>query len=90
MRPAGVAADKGDSSPAVRRYLEGRRITPVIRTKADQEPRPTVDWAAYRESNVVERLINRLNQWRRVATRYEKRTVNYGAMLTTAAILLWL
>jgi transposase len=38
----------------------------------------------------VERLINRLKQWRRVATRYDKRATNYLAMLTVAAILLWL
>jgi transposase len=38
----------------------------------------------------VERLINRLKQWCRIATRYEKRAANYLAMLTVAAILLWL
>jgi transposase len=35
--------------------------------------------------------VNRLKGWRRVATRYEKREVNYLAMVTIAAIvLLWL
>ncbi len=48
-----------------------------------------MDRAAYRERNVVERLINRLKQWRRIATRYEKRAANYQAMLRVAAILLW-
>jgi transposase len=38
----------------------------------------------------VERLINRLKQFRRVATRYEKRARNYLAMVTIRAILLWL
>jgi transposase len=38
----------------------------------------------------VERLINRLKQHRRVATRYEKRCVHYLAMLSLAAVLLWL
>ena len=36
----------------------------------------------YRERNRVERLINRLKQNRRIATRYEKYAVNYLAMLT--------
>ena len=90
VRPDAAAADKGDSSAAVRRYLKGRRITPVIPTKADQKPLPTFDRAAYRERSIVERLINRLKQWRRVATRYEKPAVTYEAMLTIAAILLWL
>jgi transposase len=48
------------------------------------------DGEAYRERNVMERLINRLKQWRRVATRYEKRSANNQAMLTIAAVLLWL
>jgi transposase len=74
----------------VRRYLKERRIGAVIPTKADEEPDSTFDRDAYRERNIVERLINRLKQWRRIATRYEKRAANYLAMLTFAAILLWL
>jgi transposase len=90
VRPDAVAGDKGYSSPTIRRYLKERRIGAVIPTKADEGPDPTIDRAAYRERNVVERLINRLKQWRRIATRYEKRAANYLAMLTIAAILLWL
>jgi hypothetical protein len=37
----------------------------------------------------VERLINRLEQLRRVAIRYEKRGGHYLAMVTRAAIVLW-
>ncbi len=48
------------------------------------------DTAACRKRNVVERLITRLKQFRRIATRYEKRAINYLAMLTIAAIMLWL
>ena len=45
---------------------------------------------AYRKRNVVARLINRLKQQCRIATRYEKRAAHYHAMITVAAILLWL
>ena len=39
----------------------------------------------------MERTVNRLKGWPRVATRYEKREANYLAMVTIAAIvLLWL
>ena len=38
----------------------------------------------------MERLINRLKQFRRVATRYEKHGETYAAMVMLAAILLWL
>jgi hypothetical protein len=46
--------------------------------------------AAYCERNRVARLINRLKQCRRVAKRYEKRAAHCLAMLTLAAVLLWL
>jgi transposase len=90
IRPDRVAGDKGYSSPPIRRYLKERKIGVVIPTKADEVPDPAFDREAYRDRNVVERLINRLKQWRRIATRYEKRAANYLAMLTLAAILLWL
>ena len=90
IRPERVAGDKGYSSPTVRHYLRVRRIGTVIPTKVAQDPDPAFDRNAYRERNVVERLINRLKQWRRIATRYEKRAANYQAMVTLAAILLWL
>jgi transposase len=44
----------------------------------------------YRQRNLVERCLNRLKQFRRIATRYEKKAENYLAMLTIASILMWL
>ena len=89
IRPDRVVGDKGYSSKRIRRYLRGRGIGVVI-ARQKRERRVRFDKAAYRKRNVVERLINRLKQFRRIATRYEKRAVNYLAMLTIAAILLWL
>jgi transposase len=90
VRPDRVAGDKGYSSPTVRRYLRERRIGVVIPIKGGEVPDPAFDREAYRERNVIERLINRLKQSRRIATRYEKRACNYRAMAVLAAILIWL
>ncbi len=62
----------------------------MIPSKSNQPRQRRFDKPAYRERNRVERAINRLKQFRRVATRYEKREVNYLAMVTIAAIMLWL
>ncbi len=62
----------------------------MIPTKADEAPDPAFDRAAYRERNVVERTINRLKQWRGIATRYDKLAAVYRTHVTIAAILLWL
>ena len=90
LRPRRVAGDKAYSSPSARQKLRARRITPVIPTRRDQRPQPRFDRQAYRERNKVERLINRLKHFRRIATRYEKRSANYLAMVTLAMIMLWL
>jgi transposase len=90
LRPRRVAGDKGYSSPTARRRLRQRGITPVIPTKSNQTPDPSFDRQAYRMRNKVERLINRLKQFRRIATRYEKRAQNYLAMITIGMVLLWL
>ncbi len=90
LRPDRVVGDKGYSYRVVRRYLQRRGIGRVIPRRRDQGRHGPFDRVAYRSRNRVERLINRLKQWRRVATRYEKRACNYLAMVTLAAILLWL
>ena len=75
----------------MRSYLRRRGIGAVIPRRSNESRRGVrFDRAAYRERNRVERLINRLKQFRRIATRYEKRAVNYLAMLTIGMALLWL
>jgi hypothetical protein len=66
----------------------GIRLT-IPRKRCERRTGP-FDRTIYRLRNAVERLINRLKQFRRIATRYEKRAENYRAMLLIAAILLWL
>ena len=90
LRPRRLAGDKGYSSPTARRWLRQRQISPVIPTRKDQRRQPSFDREAYRERNKVERLINRLKQFRRIATRYEKRATNYLAVVTLGMIMLWL
>jgi transposase len=89
IRPDRVAGDKSYSSRKIRRYLRRRGIGAVI-PRQKRERRTRFDKAAYRQRNHVERLVNRLKGFRRIATRYEKRAVNYLGMLTVAAIALWL
>jgi transposase len=89
QRPKRVAGDKGYSSRRTRQYLQSKGIGAVIPHKRN-ERRGRFDRAAYRERNRVERTINRLKHFRRVATRYEKRAVHYLAMVLIAVILLWL
>jgi transposase len=93
-RPRRLVGDRGYSYPTVRRMLARQHIRAVIPRRRDQRPYDRryapFDRVAYRARNRVERLVNRLKQHRRVATRYEKRAAHYLAMLLLAALLLWL
>ena len=62
----------------------------MIPSRSNQRRRPSLDRAAYRRRSRVERLIDRLKQFRHIATRYEKRATNYLAMITLGMVLLWL
>ena len=90
LRPGRVAGDKGYSSPTARNRLRRRHIRPTIPSKSNQRRQPSFDRKAYRQRNRIERLINHLKQFRRIATRYEKRGINYLAMVMLGMILLWL
>src|SRR5258708_7635546 len=91
---AGNAPGSGPaSSPPckrIRQYLRRNKIGIVIPRKQNERRRRPFSKEWYRQRNQVERLFNRLKQNRRVATRYEKRGENYLAVLTIAAIMLWL
>lgn len=89
-KPKRVAGDKGYSSKKIRRYLRSKGIRQTIPRRSNEKHRGRFDREAYKRRNRVERCINKLKQNRRIATRYEKYAVNYLAMLTLAAIMLWL
>lgn len=50
---------------------------------------PAFDRDAYKQRNTVERCINRLKQWRGLATRYDKTAAIYLAGLHVAATFIW-
>lgn len=89
-RPKRVVGDKGYSYRSVRHRLRRWGIRYTIPHRSNQPKSGPFDRALYRERNRVERLFNRLKQFRRIATRYEKLAASYLAMLHLAASLLWI
>lgn len=97
-RPDLFLADRGYSFPGCRKLLKNRNIRHVIPERTDQRRRrasrpgkkPKFDREAYARRNVVERCVNKLKQWRSIATCYDKRALNYTAVIVVAAIYMWL
>ena len=90
LRPQRSVGDKGYSSRKIRASLRRRGIRITIPRRKNERRTGPFNRAIYRARNVVERLINRLKQFRRLATRYEKRSKYHRAMWVIAATLLWL
>ena len=90
LYPDRIVGDKGYSFPSVRRFLRRHHVRLTIPHRNNQRRRGPFDKSTYRLRNIVERLINRLKHYRRLATRYEKRAENYRAMWLIAATIEWL
>lgn len=89
LRPKRLVADKGYTSQAFRAFLHQKHIRCTFARRSNERRRGSFEKSFYRQRNIIERLINRLKQFRRIATRYEKRAANFSAMITIASIFLF-
>jgi len=74
-----LLADKGYDADAVREELAGARIEAVILAKANRRNPAPHDRAKYRRRNRIERLFNKMKNWRRIATRYDRSPAHTSA-----------
>jgi len=88
VRPRRLCGDKGYCGKPVAELLRRRGIRTTIAKRQNMSRKGSFDKAIYRLRNRIERTINRFKQFRRLATRYEKRAANYRAMWIIAAIFL--
>jgi transposase len=89
-RPRKIVADAAYLARSNRRLLRSRGIGCVIPRARNHRRRGPFDKAAYRQRNQVERFFDRIKQFRRMATRYEKLADHYLAIVTLAAMVIWL
>jgi putative transposase len=84
-----AALDKGYDADRIRERLALDGIEPVIPPISTRSKKLPYDKALYRERNRVERFFNKLKQFRRIATRYDKlRCTFYAAVCLVSAFLI--
>ena len=85
LAPAYVVADKGYDSDPLRTQIRHQGGKPVIPSRQGHRRRRH-DKIRYRLRNVVERFINKVKHFRRVATRYDKMDANFFGFVCLASI----
>jgi putative transposase len=83
-------ADKGYDANHLCEKIAGQGSEIVIPPKRNRKVQRPYDIELYKERNLVERFFNKLKQFRRVATRYDKLLANFIGFVKLAAIAIWL
>lgn len=85
-----VLADRGYDSDKFIEEIRATGAVPVIPPRRNRKELREYDRELYKERNLVERLFQKLKNFRRIATRYERLKRNYQSMLHLVASLIWL
>ena len=85
-----VMADTAYDSDAIREAIAGKGALAVIPNNTSRAQTYPVDEHLYAMRSLIECCFSKLKQFRRVPTRYEKTATNFLAVVTIAAIVLWI
>jgi len=75
---------------ALREWLKAHGIKAIIPPKSNRIEEIECDYWHYKERHAVECLFGKLKHYLRIATRYEKKAINYMGILSFASMFLWL
>jgi transposase len=85
-----VMADAAYDSDRLREAIADKGAVAVIPNNPSRARKYPLDKHLYAQRHLVECCFSKLKHFRRVATRFEKTALNYRAVVTLAAIVLWL
>ena len=85
-----VLADKAYDTNWIRQMIYDQGATACIPPKSNRKNHFEFDKTLYKQRNLVERFFGRLKKsFRSIATRYDKYSTNFMAMIKIASIRLW-
>jgi len=87
--PRRLIADRAYDARSFREWLAERGCEAVIPPNPTRKHPHSYDRDAYRQRNLIERMFCRLKDFRRIATRYDKRADTFLAAVFIAATLIW-
>lgn len=90
LKTDAVLADKGYDADALIDSIQTSGAIAVIPPKRNRVVARSYDRHLYKDRNLVERFFNRIKQFRRIATRYEKLARNYLSFLNLVCTYIWI
>jgi transposase len=87
--PRRLIADRSYDARKLREWLAERGCEPVIPPNPTRKHPAAYDLMAYKARNLIERMFCRLKDFRRIATRYDKRVDIYLSSILLAAAVTW-
>ncbi len=88
--PHALIADKGYDSDELLESVTAKGILAVIPPKRNRLVQRDYDRHLYRERHLIECFINKIKQYRRVFSRFEKLSNNYLSFIHLVSSLVWL
>lgn len=85
-----VFADKGYDADSVRSCICAQGAIPNIPNRSNRKKKYRWKKALYRERSLVERFFNKLKNFRRIGTRYDKFGADFFAFIQFASIRIFL
>lgn len=85
-----VIADTAYDADPIREAISAKNAVAVIPSNPSRSSRKPLDPHMYAQRHLVECCISKLKHFRGVATRFVKTERNFHAVVTIAAIVLWL
>jgi len=85
---ATVLADRAYDADWIRDMIDDQECHACIPPRSNRAEDFPYSKRTYKKRNLIERFFNRIKQFRRIATRYDRLAENYRAMIKLASIRL--
>lgn len=86
VKAATVLADRAYDTNELREWLKSKEFKAVIPPKSNRKEEIECDYWHYKERHAVGCMFGKLKHYRRIATRYEKKSIDYMGMLSFVSV----
>jgi transposase len=81
--------DKGYDSNQILDFIQQQGAVAVIPPKSNRKAPREYDRELYKQRNLIERTFNKLKHWRRIATRYDRKSSYFLSALYLVSAVTW-